>query len=93
MVIQLNIEDEILTEKISEYINVKHKAFNELMIEALENFFSTAKSSLNYEVEDIDKNSSVIDFGLNNDIEDIKLFQDIDNVQNYSKELRNNAWK
>ncbi len=93
MVIQLNIEDERLAGKISEYIDAKHKAVNELMIEALENFFSTTKSPLNYQVEDIDKNSSVIDFGLNDEVEDIKLFQDIDDVESYSQELRNNAWK
>jgi len=93
MVIQLNIEDKRLTKKISEYIDVKHKAVNELMIEALENFFSTTKSPLNYQVEDIEKNSSVINFGLNDEVEDIKLFKYINDVKNYSKELRNNAWK
>ena len=61
MVIQLNIEDRILTEKISEYIDTKEKEVDELMIEALENFFSTAESPLDYEVEDIDKNLNVID--------------------------------
>jgi len=32
MVIQLNIEDERLAGKISEYIDAKHKAVNELMM-------------------------------------------------------------
>jgi len=89
MVIQLNIEDKILTEKISKYIDAKYKAVNELMIEALESFFSTTKSPLNYQVEDIEKNSTIIDFGLNDEIDDIKLFQDIDDVESYSKKLRN----
>ena len=75
MVIELNIEDKRLSEKISEYIEAKHKPINELMIEALENFFSTTKSPLSYEVEDIDKNSSVIDFGLNL-VEELKIIKE-----------------
>ena len=50
---------------------------------------------LKYEIEDIDKNASVIDFGLDDEKidKDIKLFEDVENVADYSRKLRDNAWK
>jgi hypothetical protein len=94
MLVQLNIEDKILSEKISDYVESKHKEINELVIEALESFLSKNGTKLNYQIEDIEKNSSVIDFNLDdNTIEDVKLFEEIEDVKKYSKELRDNAWK
>ena len=95
MIIQLNIEDKALLEKISLYVGDKHKEINEQIIEVLEKFFEKKEPILKYDIEDIDKNASVIDFGLDDEKidKDIKLFEDVENVADYSKKLRDNAWK
>ena len=94
MLVQLNIEDKELSEKISHYVESKHKKINDLVIEALENFLYTNREKLQYKVEDIEQNSTIIDFGLeDNADEEVGLFSDIQDIKRYSKELRDNAWK
>ena len=50
------------------------------------------KSILDYKIQDREKHSSTIDFNLKED-KDYKLFNDIKDIQSYSKELRANGWK
>lgn len=85
MIVQLNIEDKILSEKISDYMEMKHQKINDLIIESLESFLSKSEKRLDYQVEDIEKNSSVIDFGLDGNVGE--------EVKKYLKELRYNAWR
>jgi len=94
MLVQLNIEDKELSERISHYVESKHKKINDLVIEALENFLYTNREKLQYKVEDIEQNSTIIDFGLEDSAdEEVGLFSDIQDIKKYSKELRDNAWK
>jgi len=50
------------------------------------------KSILDYKIQDREKHSSTIDFNLKED-KNYKLFNDIEDIQSYSKELRENGWK
>jgi len=47
---------------------------------------------LDYKIQDKEKLSSTIDFNIKEDRE-YKLFNDIENIQSYSQELRKNGWK
>jgi len=40
MLVQLNIEDKVLSEKISDYVGSKHKGINELVIESIDFFLN-----------------------------------------------------
>jgi len=93
MLININIEDQVLQKQIANYITNKHKQVNHLMVEALEHFFKKDHTLLNYKTQDAEKNAQIIDFNLDVEKNNQKLFQDIDDVETYAKELRTDAWK
>lgn len=93
MLVSANIEDRLLQEQIVNYLEGKQHEMNELMVEALRQFFKKDSSTLNYKVQDVKKHSSVIDFNLEESNDNYKLFQDVEDVQSYARELRNSAWK
>ncbi|NOZ90031.1 MAG: hypothetical protein GXO60_01965 [Epsilonproteobacteria bacterium] len=94
MVVSANITDRTLQEQISNYIENRQKEVNDLMIEALKYFFNKKNgSTLNYKIQDAEQNAEVLDFGIKDSNLNYKLFEDIDDVATYAKELRDNAWK
>ena len=50
------------------------------------------KSILHYKIKNPKLSATTLDFNLESD-SSYKLFQDVDDVQSYAKELRTNAWK
>ena len=92
MQLNIKIEDKQLEALISDYVTNKNKQVNELIVEALNFFLKSEKNRLYYETQNPDASSTTIDFNLTSD-KKYKLFEDVDDVKKYSKELRNNAWK
>lgn len=92
MQLSINIEDSYLQEQIANYISGKQIQANDLMVELLKHFFDKNRSILHYKTQNPKNTSSTIDFGLETQ-NDYKLFEDIDDVKSYAKELRTNAWK
>ena len=92
MQLNINIEDAHLQEQISHYISNKHIQANELMVELLEHFFKKEQTSLSYTVKNPEQTATTIDFNLESE-SNYKLFEDVNDVESYAKELRTNAWK
>ena len=93
MLVSANIEDRLLQEQIAKYLANKQDEISDLMVEALKQFFKKDNSVLNYKVQDVEKHAKVIDFNLEEQDSNYKLFENIDDVQSYARELRANAWK
>ena len=91
MQLNVQIEDINLQEQLTHYISKKQIEANELLIELLQHFFKE-KSVLHYKTKNPELSATTLDFNLESD-KSYKLFQDVDDVQSYSKELRTNAWK
>ena len=91
MQLNVQIEDINLQEQLTHYISKKQIEANELLIELLQHFFKE-KSVLDYKTKNPELSATTLDFNLESD-KSYKLFQDVDDVQSYSKELRTNAWK
>jgi len=92
MLVSVNIEDRLLEENIINYIGDRQDKINDLMTQALKEFFQKEKPILNYKVQDIEKNTTVIDFNIKED-DKHKLFEDINDVKRYARELREDAWR
>ena len=92
MLVSANIEDRQLEKKIADYLGDKEEKIGDLMTEALKEFFQKEKLTLNYQIQNIKENSTIIDFNLEEDTQ-YKPFKDINNVEEYSKELRKDAWE
>ena len=93
MLVNVNIEDRLLQEQIAKYLANKQDEISDLVVEALKQFFKKDNSVLNYKVQDAEKHAKVIDFNLEEQDSNYKLFENIDDVQSYARELRANAWK
>jgi len=93
MIVSANITDTILQEQIAYYIANRQKEMSDLMIEALKFFFKKNSSVLNYKVQDAETNAKVLDFNIKDANSNYKLFEDVEDVATYTKELRDNAWK
>ena len=91
---QLNVQitDVNLQEQLTQYISKKQIEANELLVELLQHFFQENKSVLHYKTKNPELSATTLDFELESD-KDYKLFQDVDDVKSYAKELRVNAWK
>jgi len=92
MQLSINIEDSYLQEQIANYISEKQIQANDFMVELLKHFFDKNKSVLHYKTQNPEKTSTLIDFGLETQ-NNYKLFEDVQDVKSYAKELRDNAWK
>jgi len=93
MQLSINIEDNHLQEQITQYISNKHKQTNELIEEALKYFFQNRQKELfTYKTQNPEESATTIDFNLVSQ-PDYKLFQEVKDVKEYAKELRDNAWK
>ena len=93
MTINLEIKDRILEEQILSYISNRQKKLNELIVEALEQFLKKNNSPLKYKTQNPEKYAKVLDFNIEESNSKYKLFEDIEDVAKYSKELRKDAWK
>jgi len=93
MIVSANITDTMLQEQIAYYIANRQKEMSDLMIEALKFFFKKNSSVLNYKVQDAETNAKVLDFNIKDANSNYKLFEDVEDVATYAKELRDNAWK
>ena len=93
MIVSANITDTMLQEQIAYYIANRQKEMSDLMIEALKFFFKKNSSVLNYKVQDAETNAKIIDFNIKDVNSNYKLFEDVEDVVTYAKELRDNAWK
>ncbi len=92
MQLNINIEDNHLQEQIAEYIAKKQIEANDFMIELVQHFFNKNETPLNYKVQNPELSSTTIDFGLETQ-NDYKLFEEVTDVKNYARELRDNAWR
>lgn len=92
MQLNIQIDDRHLEDKITEYISSKHIQANDFMVELLEHFFNKEETILKYKTKELDEVAKVIDFDLESD-SNHKLFEDVEDVTSYAKELRKNAWK
>jgi len=93
MQLNINIEDNHLQEQITQYISNKQKQTNDLMIEALKFFFQNREKELfTYKTQNPEQSATTIDFNLEAQ-QDYKLFQEVKDVKDYARELRDNAWK
>lgn len=92
MQLNIHIDDRHLEDKITEYISSKHIQANDFMVELLEHFFNKEETVLKYKTKDVDEVAKVIDFNLESE-SNHKLFEDVEDVAGYAKELRKNAWK
>lgn len=92
MQLNIQIDDRHLEDKITEYISSKHIQANDFMVELLEHFFNKEETVLKYKTKELDEVAKVIDFDLESD-SNHKLFEDVEDVASYAKELRKNAWK
>ena len=92
MQLNINIEDAHLQEQLTHYISNKHIQVNEFMVELLEHFFKKEQTPLSYVVKNPEKTATTIDFNLESE-SDYKLFEDVNDVKSYAKELRIDAWK
>ena len=92
MQLQIDINDTDLQKKLSQYIAQKQIEASDLLVELLQHFFKKENSPLHYKTRDPEQSATTIDFHLKNDTE-YNLFQDVDNVSSYAKELRSNAWR
>ena len=90
MRLNIEVKDEALSKRINEYINKKNINANDLMLELLIKFFN--QEQLEYKKKDAKKSAKVLNFNLQED-ENLKLFEDVEDVAKYSKELRENAWR
>ena len=93
MLVSANIEDRLLQEQIVKYLANKQDEISDLMVEALKQFFKKNNSVLNYKIQDVEKHAKVIDFNLEEQDSNYKLFENVDDVPSYTRELRTNAWK
>ena len=91
---QLNVQitDVNLQEQLTQYISKKKIEANDLLVELLQHFLQEDKSVLHYKTKNPELSATTLDFDLESD-KDYKLFQDVDDVKSYTKELRANAWK
>ena len=91
---QLNVQitDVNLQEQLTQYISKKKIEANELLVELLQHFFKEDKSVLHYKTKNPELSATTLDFDLESD-KSYKLFEDVDDVKSYAKELRTNAWK
>jgi len=92
MQLSINIEDSYLQEQIANYVSIKQIQANDFIVELLKHFFDKNRSVLHYKVQNPQSTSTTIDFGLESQ-DDYKLFEDVEDVKSYAKELRTNAWK
>ena len=92
MQLSINIEDSYLQEQIANYVSIKQIQANDFMVELLKHFFDKNRSVLQYKIQNPQSTSTTIDFGLESQ-DDYKLFEDVEDVKSYAKELRTNAWK
>ena len=91
---QLNVQitDINLQEQLTQYISKKKIEVDELLVELLQHFFQEDKSVLHYKTKNPELSATTLNFDLESD-KDYKLFEDVDDVKSYAKELRANAWK
>ncbi len=92
MQLNIQIEDVNLQEQITQYISKRQIEVNELLVELLQHFFQEDKSVLHYKTKNPELSATTLDFNLESD-KGYKLFEDVDDVKSYAKELRINAWK
>ncbi len=92
MQLNIQIEDVNLQEQLTQYISQKKMKANELLVELLQHFFQEDKSVLHYKTKNPELSATTLDFDLESD-KSYKLFEDVDDVKSYAKELRANAWK
>ena len=92
MQLNVQIEDVNLQEQLTQYISKKKIEANELLVELLQHFFQEDKSVLHYKTKNPELSATTLDFNLESD-NGYKLFEDVDDVKSYAKELRANAWK
>jgi hypothetical protein len=90
--VNINIEDVYLQKQIAHYISDKHIQANDFMVELLEHFFQKEQTPLNYKIQNPEKEATTLDFNLEAE-SNYKLFEDVNDVKSYAKELRINAWK
>ncbi|CAA6824418.1 MAG: Unknown protein [uncultured Sulfurovum sp.] len=92
MQLNIHIDDRHLQNQITEYMSSKHIQANDFMVELLEHFFHKEGTVLKYKTKEANEVAKVIDFDLESESSH-KLFEDVEDVASYSKELRKNAWK
>jgi hypothetical protein len=93
MQLSVEIEDNRLQEQITRYLMDKQQQTNELIVEALRYFFQDrTKNRLDYQTKDPEESATTIDFDLKAQ-PGYKLFQDVEDVQTYARELREHAWR
>ena len=92
MQVNVNIEDVHLQKQIAHYISDKHIKANDFMVELLEHFFKKEQTLLDYKIQNPEIKATTIDFNLESE-SNYKLFEDVNDVESYAKELRTNAWK
>lgn len=93
MQLSIKIEDNHLQEQITQYISNKQKQTNELIVEALKYFFQNKQKELfNYKIQNPEQSATTINFNLEVQ-QDYKLFQEVKDVKNYAKKLRDDAWE
>jgi len=92
MQLSINIEDNYLQEQIANYISEKQIQVSDFVVELLKHFFDKNKNVLHYRTQNPEDTSTTIDFGLETQ-NNYKLFEDVEDVKSYAKELRDNAWK
>ena len=92
MQLNVQIEDVNLQKQLTQYISQKKMKANELLVELLQHFFQEDKSVLHYKTKNPELSATTLDFDLESD-KSYKLFEDVDDVKSYAKELRANAWK
>ncbi len=92
MQLNIHIEDVYLQEQLAQYISKKKIEANELLVELLQHFFNKEKSVLHYKTQNPELSATTLDFDLESD-KSYKLFEDVNDVKSYARELRANAWK
>jgi len=90
MRLSIEVKDEALSKRISEYISSKNIKANDLMLELLAKFFGG--EHLDYKIKDAKRSAKILNYDLEED-KDYKLFEQVDDIAKYSKELRENAWR
>jgi len=68
-------------------LHSKKQQVNDAIIETLSKLVNKENTTLEYEIEDIEKNSTLIDFGIDAE-SNINLFENVDDVARFSRELR-----
>ncbi|MEA2028606.1 MAG: hypothetical protein U9N49_06490 [Campylobacterota bacterium] len=86
---EVDSESQIIAKQVEDYYNGSSTRLNE---EEYKTRMESFMQNLKYEIEDIEQNSTTIDFGIEDD-SDIKLFEHVDDVAKFSRELRDRAWR